>query len=93
MAQISPALLPSTILPSSSHSEVSGEMAQIFASPPKPTLAALRPLREVTMWWHPSLCADVSVWTSGKSGEVVEWIFMDDAPDAERICVGVTARE
>jgi hypothetical protein len=45
------------------------------------------------MWWHPSLCADVSVWKSGKSGEVVEWIFMDDAPDAESICVGVTARE
>ena len=33
------------------------------------------------------------VWTSGMSGDVVEWTFMEDAPDAERICVGVTARE
>jgi len=27
------------------------------------------------------------------SGEVVEWTFMEEAPDAERIWVGVTARE
>ena len=27
------------------------------------------------------------------SEEAVEWIFMEDAPEAERIWVGVTARE
>jgi hypothetical protein len=27
------------------------------------------------------------------SGEVVEWIFIEEAPDAERIWVGVTASE
>lgn len=64
-----------------------------MASPPKPTLAALRPLRDVTRWWQPSLWADVSVWASGMSGSVVEYILIDDVPDAERICVGVAAME
>tara|TARA_R110002060_G_scaffold59247_2_gene69111 strand:- start:167 stop:268 length:102 start_codon:yes stop_codon:yes gene_type:complete len=27
------------------------------------------------------------------SGESVEWTLMEEAPEAERTCVGVTARE
>jgi hypothetical protein len=39
------------------------------------------------------LWAPLRVCERGMSGEVVEWIFMEDAPEAERIWVGVTARE
>lgn len=92
-AQISPALLPSTIEPSRSHSPESGERDQILTSPPKPALARTLPLREVARWWQPSLCAPVRVWARGMSGEVVECIFMEEAPDAEMIWVGVTAME
>jgi hypothetical protein len=49
MAQISPALLPSTILPSSVHSELS-DILHTFTSPPNPAVAAMRPFREVTIW-------------------------------------------
>ena len=45
------------------------------------------------MWWHPSLCADERIWTVGKSEELVEFTLMEEAPDADRICVAVTARE
>jgi hypothetical protein len=68
-------------------------MLHILTSPPKPALAAIRPLREVTMWWQPSLWAPLRVCERGMSGEVVEWIFIEEAPEAERIWVGVTARE
>lgn len=33
------------------------------------------------------------VWKSGKSGSFVEWILIDEEPEAERICVGVVPRE
>lgn len=49
MAHISPAVLPSMILPCSTHSPDS-EILHILASPPNPTLAALRPFREAAMW-------------------------------------------
>ena len=91
-AHISPALFPSSILPSSTHSPDS-DILHIFTSPPNPALAAIRPLPEVTMWWQPSLCAPARVCARGMSGEVVECTLMDEAPDAERIWVGVTARE
>jgi len=68
-------------------------MLHILTSPPKPALAAIRPLRDVTMWWQPSLCAPERVCARGISGEVVECTLMDDAPEAERIWVRVTARE
>lgn len=68
-------------------------IVQTLQSPPKPTEAAKRPLREVLIWWQPSLCAFVRTWEIGISGDVVEWTWMDEAPDADRICVGVTARE
>ena len=29
----------------------------------------------------------------GKSGSVVEWTWMEEAPDADRICLSVTANE
>jgi hypothetical protein len=45
------------------------------------------------MWWQPSLCAPARVCSRGMSGEVVECTLIDEAPDAERIWVGVTARE
>jgi hypothetical protein len=45
------------------------------------------------MWWQPSLCAFVRVWERGISGVAVECIWIEEAPEAERICVGVTARE
>ncbi len=64
-----------------------------MTSPPKPALARTLPFREVARWWQPSLCAPVRLWERGMSGEVVEWIFMEEAPDAEIIWVGVTARE
>ena len=68
-------------------------MLHIFTSPPKPALAATHPLRDVTMWWQPSLWAPVKVCKSGASGEAVECTLMDEAPEAERIWVFVTARE
>jgi hypothetical protein len=85
MAQTSPALFPSTTLPSGIHSEEEGEKDQIWTSPPKPALAAKRPLREVQMWWQPSLWAEGRVWTSGMEGVVVEWTFREEEPEAERI--------
>jgi hypothetical protein len=45
------------------------------------------------MWWQPSLCAPVRVCARGMSREVVECTLIDDAPDMDRIWVGVTARE
>ena len=66
---------------------------QILTSPPKPALARVLPLRDVTRWWQPSLCAPVRVCARGMSGESVEWTLMEEAPEAERTCVGVTARE
>ena len=45
------------------------------------------------MWWQPSLCAPLSVCARGISGDVVEWIFIEEPPDAESIWVDVTARE
>lgn len=35
----------------------------------------------------------MSVCVKGISGEAVECILIEDAPEAERICVGVTAME
>lgn len=72
-------------MPASVHSLDSGEEDQILTSPPKPAEVAQRPLREVAMWWQPSLWQDVSVWTSGISEEVVEWILMEEAPETENI--------
>ncbi len=37
--------------------------------------------------------APVRVWAKGLEGVVVEWILIEEAPEAERIWVGVTARE
>jgi hypothetical protein len=92
IAQTSPALFSSTIAPSSSHCPDSATV-HILTSPPNPALAAWRPLREVAMWWQPSLCAPLRAWARGVSEEVVEYTFMAEAPEAERIWVGVTARE
>lgn len=41
------------------------------------------------------MCAPERVCWCGKveSGEVVEWAFREEEPEAERICVGVTAKE
>ena len=80
-----------TILPSSLHSPSCA--AQILTSPPKPALAALRPVALVARWWHPRGWAWGRVCVRGKEGGVVEWIFRVEEPEAERRWVRVVARE
>jgi hypothetical protein len=60
--------------------------------PSKPEDAAWVPDLEVQMWWQPSLCAE-SVWVRDGGVVVDVWILRVLVPEAERIEVGVTARE
>jgi hypothetical protein len=91
-AQISPALMPSVTVPCSLQSAVAASQAQSLMVPSKPAEAAIRPVREVQMWWQPRGWAG-RLWRSGMSEVLVEWIFRDEEPEAERMAVGVTARE
>jgi hypothetical protein len=47
---------------------------------------------EVQMWWQPSLCAE-RVWVRDGGFVVDVWILRVLVPEAERMEVGVTARE
>jgi hypothetical protein len=90
--------------PFSAH-DPSSLSVQSFTSPSKSTLASTPPSLAAQTWWQPRACAFSRTCTSGKgfssvafSGlkllpEAVEWILIDDEPDAEMSCVGVAARE
>ena len=67
--------------------------AHILISPPKPTLAATCSFLLMAVWWQPNLWALSSVWKRGKSGWLVEWTWMDEEPEEERIWDAVVLRE
>ena len=64
-----------------------------LTSPPKPAEAAILPLRDTATWWQPSLCAFDSDCANGNPSWALEWTWMVEEPEAERMALSVVARE